>query len=233
MYIKTTCRMLLLPLLLVGTILVRCRPAVANDFVHPAARLMEIEQKAMAHDSTVRQNMALQEDVERLQSALSAAQSQLHDAKTRYNPGRLLDLERKALSYAYLNEALEQQNEKIAELERQLAEEKYLTTIQAQEVERLKRRLQQVASNESAMKEQIVRLRETIDQLRMGNYEFYEVKAGDTLESIAELPMIYGDASKANQIRQANVRRIPDLDNLSVGDVLVIPRFQASGRYEF
>ena len=204
-----------------------------DEFMHPAAKLMEIEQKAMQHDNAVRQNMALQEDVAQLRTSLSAAQTQINEVKSRYHPGRLLELERKALSYSYLTETVENQKKTIIEVERQLAEEKYLTTIQAQDLEKLKKQIEQSNSRENSLKEQIVRLRETIDQLRMGNYEFYEVKAGDTLETVAALPMIYNDSIKASLIRQANVRRIDDLDNLQQGDVLIIPRFQSSGKYEF
>ena len=58
---------------------------------------------------------------------------------------------------------------------------------------------------------------------RRGAFEYYEVRAGDTLESIAANPMVYGDADRATWIRQANT--VSEKDPLEPGTVLVIPRF--------
>ena len=49
----------------------------------------------------------------------------------------------------------------------------------------------------------------------------YTVKAGDTLQSIAQ--EIYGDATRANLIFEANRDQIKDADAIQVGMVLKIP----------
>lgn len=76
-------------------------------------------------------------------------------------------------------------------------------------------------------------LRETIDRLLLGEFEYYEVKEGDSLQSIAANPMVYGDPSRAVWLRQVNTGWVKHLDNLPVGEVLIIPRFPRNGLYEF
>jgi hypothetical protein len=76
-------------------------------------------------------------------------------------------------------------------------------------------------------------LQSTIEQLLTGSFEYYEVKDGDTIESIAALPTIYGDASRSEWIRQANWKRVEDVDHLRPRQMLIIPRFPPNGRYEF
>ena len=72
-----------------------------------------------------------------------------------------------------------------------------------------------------------------MDHIRLGKYEYYEIQPGDTCESIAQKPTIYGDSTKSTLIRQANRGGVEDLDNLQPGEMLVIPRFDTSGTYEF
>jgi FtsZ-binding cell division protein ZapB len=76
-------------------------------------------------------------------------------------------------------------------------------------------------------------LRETIERLLLGEFEYYEVKEGDSIQSIAANPMVYGDPSRATWLRQANRRQVKNPDNLSPGEVLVVPRFPRNGSYEF
>jgi len=153
--------------------------------------------------------------------------------RAKYNPGRLLDLEKKALAYGYLKDQVGLQDRKIQELERQLAEEKCLTTLQAEEILKLKAGASSANQKEDELRKQLQDLTETVDQLKRGNYEYYEVREGDTIESIAALPMIYGDVSKAEQIRQWNKDQVRDLSNLKPGEVLLIPRFKHSGVYQW
>ena len=198
-----------------------------------SAKLKELEEKARAHDFAVRRNESLQQDLNRLKLALTTTQSQLTDMRAKYNPGRLLDLEKKALAYGYLKDQVSLQDRKIQELERQLAEEKCLTTLQAEEILKLKAGTASSNQKEDELRKQIQELMDVVDQLKRGNYEYYEVKEGDTVESIAALPMIYGDASKAEQIRQWNKDQVRDLSNLKPGEVLLIPRFKHSGAYQW
>ena len=76
-------------------------------------------------------------------------------------------------------------------------------------------------------------LKETIERLLLGEFEYYEVKYGDSLQSIAANPMIYGSPSRAVWLRQVNDGRVKHLDNLAPGEVLIVPRFPRNGSYEF
>lgn len=198
-----------------------------------AAKLKELEEKAQAHDFAIRRSESLQQDLNRLKLALTTTQGQLTDMRAKYNPGRLLELEKKAMAYGYLKDQVNLQDRKIQELERQLAEEKCLTTLQAEEILKLKAGTANSTQKEDELTKQIKDLNEVIYQLKRGNYEYYEVKEGDTVESIAALPMIYGDESKAEQLRQWNKDQVNDVANLKAGEVLLIPRFKHSGVYQW
>lgn len=78
-----------------------------------------------------------------------------------------------------------------------------------------------------------VGMEETISRLLLGEFEYYEVKEGDSLQSIASNPMVYGDSSRAAWLRQVNEDRVKRLDNLRAGEMLIIPRFPRNGTYEF
>ena len=198
-----------------------------------AAKLRDLEQKASEHDFAVRRSEALQQDVAKLRMALISAQTQLEDIRSRMSPGRILDLEKKALAYGYLKEQVAAQAKRIGEIERQLAEEKCVTTLMAEENDKLKQALAGQGKSEDGLKQEVEALKEVVSQLQLGNYEFYEVKEGDTLTSIATDPLIYGDASQAERIRQWNVKRVKDINNLKPHEVLFIPRFQTTARFDW
>jgi hypothetical protein len=58
---------------------------------------------------------------------------------------------------------------------------------------------------------------------RSGSFEYYEVREGDTLESIAGNPMVYGNSSRVVWLQQAN--NLEESATLTPGTVLMIPRF--------
>jgi len=90
----------------------------------------------------------------------------------------------------------------------------------------------QMIQSNNALKGLIASLQQTIDQLLLGHFEYYEIiEEGETLGSIAGLPMVYGDTNTANLLIAPNLERVPDLEVLKPGDVLVVPRFPASGKY--
>ncbi|MFH0880989.1 MAG: hypothetical protein V2A34_14840, partial [Lentisphaerota bacterium] len=74
---------------------------------------------------------------------------------------------------------------------------------------------------------------QTLEQFWLGNYEYYEVAEGDTYSSIAAMPEYFNDASKAVWIRQANKSHVQDSEKLQRGEMLIIPRFPPTGRYDF
>lgn len=65
---------------------------------------------------------------------------------------------------------------------------------------------------------------------RSGAFEYYEVREGDTLASIAANPMVYGDAERSIWLEQAN--DIQPGTPLVPGMVLTIPRFPEGIQYD-
>ncbi len=65
---------------------------------------------------------------------------------------------------------------------------------------------------------------------RSGAFEYYEVREGDTLASIAANPMVYGDAERSIWLEQANDIRAGT--PLVPGMVLTIPRFPEGIQYD-
>lgn len=67
-----------------------------------------------------------------------------------------------------------------------------------------------------------------IDELALGNFEYYEAKSGDTFEMVAARVIVYGDATRGPWLRQFNRRRVRNPDRLDAGEVLLVPRFRPS-----
>lgn len=117
-------------------------------------------------------------------------------------------------------EAMRQQ---VAAKEAQLKEVYDMLAQSRRETDKLR---QHIADSEAEMD----RCQQMLSVFRRGSFEYYEVRTGDTLESIAANPMVYGDATRAAWLRQANV--LPDRDKLVPGTVLVIPRFPEGISYD-
>jgi hypothetical protein len=147
--------------------------------------------------------------------------------------GKLQELERKKFESNNLRIEIARRDEQINKLLETLAETMGF-------IERQNELLKTVKEKKLLLADQILELegkldthKKTLDLLRLGDFEYYEVKEGDTCRSIAANPLIYNEASKEQYIRQANRGHIEDLDSLVPGQMLIIPRFPASGRYEF
>jgi hypothetical protein len=93
--------------------------------------------------------------------------------------------------------------------------------------------LVQLKDESAERTKQIANMRETIERLLLGEFEYYEVKDGDSIQSIAANPMVYGDPSRTTWLRQVNDGRVKHLDHLRPGEMLVVPRFPRNGSYEF
>jgi len=147
--------------------------------------------------------------------------------------GRLSDLLGKAAKMSELTADLEQsrrENEQLVKQVAVLVEE--LELFQSQNREQKL----QLADNQEKIKKLDARVegfRETIGRLLLGEFEYYEVKDGDTLHSIAADPLVYGDPSRAVWLRQVNEGRVKQFNHLVPGEVLVVPRFPWNGTYEF
>jgi nucleoid-associated protein YgaU len=141
--------------------------------------------------------------------------------------GRLQELEAKAKAYERSFEEKAALEARIRVLEQSLVPDTGLTVSnQLGIIETLSNRL-------SSVMERVVELEATtnamalvIDEMALGNFEYYEAKGGDTFEAIAARVIIYGDASRGSWLRQFNRRRVRNPDKLEAGEVILIPRFR-------
>ncbi len=147
--------------------------------------------------------------------------------------GKLQELERKKFENNSLRIEIGKRDEKINELLGMLAEAIGFIERQNDLVKTVKEKKLLLADQILKLEGKLDTHKKTLDLLRLGDFEYYEVKANDTCGSIAANPLIYNDASKEQYIRQANRDHVEDLDALVPGQMLIIPRFPASGRYEF
>jgi chaperonin cofactor prefoldin len=191
-----------------------------------AEKIKHLEQKARNHDMLLIKNR-------QLEAELIDLRTQAVPSNAPSGRSRLEDMEWKAQHYNAMLRATEQKDKKIVELEEKLAEsEKRLVALQSDmssfnsRMAALSNMLQEAQANE-------LKLKATVEQLVLGHFEYYEVKRGDTIESIAEKPMIYNDASKAAWLRQANRGKVKDMDHLTEGEMLIIPRFFSSDLFAF
>lgn len=203
--------------------------APVDVVVEAETRLQTLEKKAGERDLYLAQVKQLQDELARLKGTGPALKAEPATS----GPGLLSQLENKAL-------LADQLAREVAKLQ---AENKGLTQqrdslkddLEAARQERdaaagkLESQLAQVKTQETL----IAGLRETIGRLLLGEFEYYEVKEGETLQTIAANPLVYGDAARALWLRQANEGRVRQLDNLQKGEMLVVPRFPRNGAYEF
>jgi len=189
-------------------------------------KLKYLEQKARDHDLLVIK-------IKQLESELSKKRTQPVQTNAPMGRHRLETLEWKAQRYSALLVDVEQKDKKIAELKQCLdqLEQEFLSL--QDESAFFNNRMAAMSNTVQQVQEHEKKLRATVDQLVLGNFEYYEIKSGDTIESIAKNPLIYDDASKASWLRQANWDRVKDIDHLREGEMLIIPRFFSSDLFTF
>ena len=136
------------------------------------------------------------------------------------------ELEKKAFEYNALKSELDAKDARISDLINALKEALNFINKQRVEMDRLGKSANSLSGEITKLKKAQEKDRESLKLFQMGKYEYYEIKQGDTCESIAADPAIYGDKTKAQYIRQANYDRVEDLDDLIPGQVLVIPHYQ-------
>ena len=148
-------------------------------------------------------------------------------------PGKIQELEKKAFEHDVLSVELQRQDKTIAALELELDAARERNCDLEERLDELKAstNMLSVALQESG--EQQLSLKKALSLVRLGQFEYYEIRQGDTCESIALQDVIYGDESKNALIRQANRGNVEDLDRLTVGETLIIPRISSSTGYDF
>ncbi|MBN1670916.1 MAG: LysM peptidoglycan-binding domain-containing protein [Kiritimatiellae bacterium] len=151
----------------------------------------------------------------------------------RSNPELLKQLQTAVQAHEADQEKILRRDKKIAQLEKELGEQQTLTATLKQDLAKTAEQIRLLEEDKQNLADKIEGLRNTLHEYRLGRFEFYEVQAGDTLNTIAADPLVYGDATKAELIRQANRRRVKDIDSLRPGEILIIPRFPPSGKYDW
>lgn len=196
-------------------------------------RLKVVEEKAEQADDLARQNNDLQQKVTNLQQNLTVTQGQLQDYRVKTSESRIQDLEKKAIEFAALQNTLRKRDDQINDLRLQIDDlNAQIAALQTQ-VDSLQLETGQMRFERNDMETALKSLQKTLEQFWLGHFEYYTVQDGDTLKSIAAMPQFYGDGNKAIWIEQANFNHVKDVNRLRPGEVLIIPRFPPSGRYEF
>jgi chromosome segregation ATPase len=146
---------------------------------------------------------------------------------------KLDELERKAAAYDLLTIEVSKKDTALASVTAALDQAKAQAHELETQIETMQKQIDELNASRDKSLDAEKGLRNTIEELLLGNFEYYEVKKGDTLASIAAQATVYSDESKKGWLRQANRHRVKDPDNLDPDEVLVIPRFPPNGRYEF
>jgi nucleoid-associated protein YgaU len=175
----------------------------------------------------------LRTHVDSMTQRLAAANVELSRRHSTAAPGRLELLERRAVKVDALQEDIRLKKSLIESLSQAAEEARGTITQQATEIARLCQVTNDMAMAHAELAARIAPTERALRMLRSGNFEYYTVKQGDTCMTIAAKATIYGEAGKQILIRQANHGKVDDLDTLTPGEVLVIPRYPESGTYEF
>jgi predicted RNase H-like nuclease (RuvC/YqgF family) len=196
-------------------------------------KIEDLRKKAQERDEMADKVQTLETMVSELRGQLRNANARVNDYALRTRPSRLEKLENKASKYESLHSELAAKDKKIDELTKALEEKEKKNSGLEKDIKVLRSQVEDLIQANTKLEMAQKSLQDSIEQLLLGNFEYYQVKKGDTLKTIAESPLVYGDSKKAEWIRQANYRRVEDLDELRPGEMLIIPRFPPSGRYEF
>lgn len=217
--------------LLTGSV-TRAAEVTVSEAEKPSG-LTDLLKKAEERDHYASMCLELQQRLDKLEAGNSkpAGPGGLLTGKTQ--GGRLYDLELRAEKAATLVHDLAAAEKSLVALQKECDETKTELARVSKERDTAQARSETLQDVVDSLNKQAKGLRQTVRRLLLGEFEYYEVKEGDSLASIAANPMIYNDPSRANWLRQANDGRVKDLSNLRTGEMLVIPRFPQNGSYEF
>lgn len=185
--------------------------------------------------TTAEPQLDAESTAERLQTAaceLAAAKAKIMELAPSGRAGKLKQLERKGLEYDSLSSKLELKDQVISRLMMDLKAAQKVITNQVGTISELVASTNELTQAIAKMTDEKAPLKEALDILRLGKYEYYQVEKDDTCESIAAKPSIYNDVSKHSLIRQANKGSVANLDKLVAGEILVIPRVKVSERHD-
>ncbi len=210
------------------------QPTNLGDIMVGPERLKLLEKKATERDTYARKVTELQTELAMAQASISNTEERLNLLNPRINQGRLSGLERKSWDYDRVVEINEQQTEKILVLEETIQQLRLESETALANLADTEARYTELTNSIAGYEAELTALKEELNQYRLGNYEYYEVrKEGETLDSIAADPLVYKDPAKRVWIEQANQFWISDFSNLPTNTVLIIPRFPPSGTYNW
>jgi hypothetical protein len=175
----------------------------------------------------------LRSHVDNLTQRLAAANVEINRRRAPAGPGRLELLERRAAKVYALQEDLRLKKRVIDSLCQAAEEDRETIEKQETTIVRLCQATNDLAEAHADLAGRMEPTRRALQILRWGKFEYYTVAKGDTCRTIAAKATIYSDADDHIMIRQANRGTVDDLDTLTPGEVLVIPRYPESGSYEF
>jgi LysM repeat protein len=200
-------------------------------------KLKVLEQKAIDRDLLIKRCEQLENEL--VEASLSSSRAaQVEKSPTSLpvpskDVRKLDELERKAAAYDLLTIEVSKKDTALASVTAALDQAKAQAHELETQIETMQKQIDELNASRDKSLDAEKGLRNTIEELLLGNFEYYEVKKGDTLASIAAQATVYSDESKKGWLRQANRHRVKDPDNLDPDEVLVIPRFPPNGRYEF
>ena len=145
------------------------------------------------------------------------------EAETILTSGSLGAVEYRALLAQSLTQQVEEMKGESDGLRKQLADKEALLQDALKSLSESRKEVETLQKNLKEWEKELAKRDQLLAVFRRGAFEYYEVRAGDTLESIAANPMVYGNADRATWLRQANT--VSDKNPLEPGTVLVIPRF--------
>ncbi len=196
------------------------------------SRLLALEHKAQESDRYRSQYYELQKTLDEMLALLPQDES-AEAGRAASGVGQLSKLLEKASMADGLAREIKEARLELDQVVKQRDSLKDDVKALGSERDQMKQSLGQLQEQATEWEKKKAGLRETINRLLLGEFEYYEVKQGDSIQSIASNPLIYGDPSRAVWIRQANEGRVKHLDNLRQGEMLVVPRFPRNGSYEF
>ena len=145
-------------------------------------------------------------------------------AESLLTSGSLGAVEYRALMAQSLTQQVEAMKGESAGLKQQLADREVLLQDALDLLAKSRKEVELLQNNLAEWERELEKRDQLLSVFRRGTFEYYEVRPGDTLASIAANPMVYGDAARAVWLKQANA--IPDnKESLDSGMVLIIPRY--------
>jgi nucleoid-associated protein YgaU len=186
-------------------------------------------QGALAEDSSLRLQEMQQRIVE-LTEMLAAAANQPYDKRP--DVGLVQTVEKKAKWGDALAAELNALNARTEAMRNELSESQKAIAVMGASINYLHARTNELAQSLTDISDKLTPIEANMRMLRLGNYEYYTVRPGDTCKSIAAQPFVYGDETKHILIRQSNREQVADLDHLVPDTVLIIPRPAATAVHE-